>query len=71
MIDFKKLRFDDKFHLGMGDVRLTIGMQEEIEEHIQALKEIIDMYEQQFFPEGFNDDKELHMHIGVRNAQDT
>lgn len=27
---FNKLRHDKKFHLGLGDVRLTIGMQEEI-----------------------------------------
>ena len=27
---FSKLRHDKKFHLGLGDIRLTIGMQEEI-----------------------------------------
>ena len=33
MIDadwFKKLRFDEKHHLGLGDIRLTIAQQEEI-----------------------------------------
>jgi len=27
---FYKLRFDENFHLGLGDIRLTIAMQEEI-----------------------------------------
>ena len=27
---FMKLRFDPKHHLGLGDIRLTIGQQEEI-----------------------------------------
>ena len=27
---FKRLRFLEKYHLGLGDIRLTIGMQEEI-----------------------------------------
>jgi len=27
---FMQLRFDDKYHLGLGDIRLTIGMQEEV-----------------------------------------
>ncbi len=27
---FRKLRFDPKFHLGLGDIRLTIGQQREI-----------------------------------------
>ena len=27
---FNKLRHDDKHHLGLGDIRLTIGQQEEI-----------------------------------------
>ena len=27
---FRKLRFDENFHLGLGDVRLTIAMQEEV-----------------------------------------
>lgn len=33
---FNKLRFDEKFHLGMGDIRLTIGMQEEIAEMVET-----------------------------------
>jgi len=24
------MRFDDKLHLGLGDIRMTIGMQEEV-----------------------------------------
>ena len=32
---FKRLRFDKDFHLGMGDIRLTIGMQEEICELVE------------------------------------
>ena len=39
MIDFKQLRFDKDFHLGLGDIRLTVGMQEEIDEHIAELEE--------------------------------
>ena len=31
---FRNLRFDQKTHLGLGDVRLTIGMQEEISQYI-------------------------------------
>jgi len=27
---FARLRFDENFHLGLGDIRLTIEMQEEI-----------------------------------------
>lgn len=27
---FKKLRFNKKYHLGLGDIRLTIGQQEKI-----------------------------------------
>lgn len=27
---FRKLRFDKNFHLGLGDVRLTMAMQEEV-----------------------------------------
>jgi len=27
---FKKLRFNKKYHLGLGDIRLTMGQQEEI-----------------------------------------
>jgi len=32
MIDFEKMRFDETHHLGLGDVRLTIGQQQELEE---------------------------------------
>ena len=27
---FENCRFDDKLHLGLGDIRMTIGMQEEV-----------------------------------------
>jgi len=33
---FKKLRFDQKHHLGMGDIRLTIAHQEEILEMVKV-----------------------------------
>jgi len=33
---FKKLRFDENHHLGMGDIRLTIAQQEEILEMVKA-----------------------------------
>ena len=32
---FQKLRSDPNFHLGMGDIRLTIGQQEEIAEMVE------------------------------------
>jgi len=32
---FEQLRFDKNHHLGMGDIRLTIGMQEEICELVE------------------------------------
>jgi len=32
---FEQLRFDKENHLGMGDIRLTIGMQEEICELVE------------------------------------
>lgn len=32
---FEQLRFDKDHHLGMGDIRLTIGMQEEIFELVE------------------------------------
>ena len=32
---FEQLRFDKDHHLGMGDIRLTIGMQEEICELVE------------------------------------
>ena len=38
MIDFKALRFDENHHLGLGDIRLTIGQQEEIEAEIERLR---------------------------------
>jgi coproporphyrinogen III oxidase-like Fe-S oxidoreductase len=34
---FKKLRFDENHHLGMGDIRLTIAQQEEIVEMVKGL----------------------------------
>jgi hypothetical protein len=38
MIDFKELRHDPSHHLGLGDVRLTIRQQEEIEAEIAAIR---------------------------------
>ncbi|KKL53837.1 hypothetical protein LCGC14_2271420 [marine sediment metagenome] len=37
MIDFKALRHDPAHHLGLGDVRLTIGQQQEIEQVVTDL----------------------------------
>ena len=41
---FENLRFDEDFHLGLGDIRLIVGMQEEIEAEFSqiqsALKEL-------------------------------
>ena len=40
---FRNLRFDEKFHLGGGDVRLSIGMQEElIAEYDSLLGALVD-----------------------------
>lgn len=41
MIDFKALRFDPEHHLGMGDVRLTIAQQDEIEAEIDRLRGLL------------------------------
>jgi len=38
MIDFKKLRFDEAHHLGLGDIRITIGQQQELEEERAELE---------------------------------
>jgi len=38
---FRKLRFDKRFHLGLGDIRLTMGMQEELIAEIERLCNLI------------------------------
>jgi len=39
VIDFNRLRFDKTHHLGLGDIRLTVAEQEEIEKELKrALK---------------------------------
>lgn len=38
MKTFRELRFDPNHHLGMGDVRLTIDMQDEIEQEVEQLR---------------------------------
>ena len=38
---FKKLRFDKKAHLGLGDIVLTIGQQEEIINLIPEFEKIV------------------------------
>jgi len=38
---FKELRFDKNHHLGLGDVRLTIAMQEEIDVHVAKLRKAL------------------------------
>ena len=37
MVNFKKLRFDSAHHLGLGDIRLTLGQQQEIEQIVGDL----------------------------------
>jgi hypothetical protein len=37
---FKKLRFDKDHHLGAGDIRLTLGQQEEIEAMYRDAREM-------------------------------
>lgn len=38
---FEKYRFDPDHHLGLGDIRLTIAQQEEIEARIAKLEEAL------------------------------
>ena len=42
ILDFNKLRFNNKHHLGLGDIRITIGQQEEIEKVVADLLKQID-----------------------------
>ncbi len=42
---FKELRFDEKHHLGLGDIRLTISEQDEITEELLALRRDIEKLE--------------------------
>ena len=42
---FKELRFNEKHHLGLGDIRLTHAQQMEIEDYIQELEEAADYME--------------------------
>lgn len=48
IIDIKKyfeaLRNDEKHHLGLGDIRLTLAQQEEIIEAIETLRWELDEY---------------------------
>ena len=41
MIDFQKLRNDPAHHLGLGDIRLTIAQQEEIEARVAELERLL------------------------------
>jgi len=41
---FEKLRFDDKHHLGLGDIRLTMAQQEEIIKENERLIETLLFY---------------------------
>ena len=38
---FISLRFNEKFHLGLGDIRLTLAMQEKIIDKIEKLEQEI------------------------------
>jgi len=44
ILDFNKLRFNNKHHLGLGDIRITIGQQEEIEKVVADLLRQIDEF---------------------------
>lgn len=46
---FEKMRFDPKHHLGMGDIRLTVGQQEEV---LADLREWISVEDR--LPENYN-----------------
>jgi len=52
---FKEYRFNDKHHLGIGDIRLTIAQQDEINEATQALLRVAraarDVHEDAYFSE--------------------
>ena len=37
LLRFRELRFSKNHHLGLGDIRLTIAMQDEIEELIKGM----------------------------------
>lgn len=50
MIDFHALRLDPKHHLGLGDIRLTIGQQAEIKAEIDRLRGLV----RTAFYEGFH-----------------
>jgi len=38
---FRELRYDPKAHLGLGDVRLTMGQQDEISNYIAKLEDLL------------------------------
>ncbi len=42
MIDFTILRNDTKHHLGLGDIRLTIDQQQEIEQTVTDLLKVVE-----------------------------
>lgn len=39
---FKELRFNPAHHIGAGDIRITIGQQEEIEREVSRLRDAIE-----------------------------
>lgn len=41
MRDFQKLRHDPDHHLGLGDIRLTVAQQDEIETEITRLRALV------------------------------
>ena len=46
--DFKKLRHDERHHLGLGDVRLTIAQQDAIDAEIKRLEAERDYYKTRY-----------------------
>ncbi len=53
---FKELRFDPKFHLGLGDIRLTIDQQEKIVKYVKSQEDLLETHE----PHGHNVTNEQH-----------
>jgi hypothetical protein len=59
MIDLKALRFDKDHHMGLGDVRLTIDQQDEIEEKFSKLRAVADAAHEYVYGEDAGDNCRL------------
>ena len=74
---FDKLRHDKDFHLGLGDIRLTLGMQEEIEDKYKRLQQELDTWKKAYaraenesrcFQEEY--EKMHHRYMVLKNKED-